>query len=220
MLKIRQDNRRDGDNQGIHGSPAVNDHPRIFEQIYQHNSWQSAESRSGPGSTLERTKALRQELPAVLSRLGVRTLVDAPCGDCNWRQHIEIDLDAYIGVDIVPALIEDNRRRYQDFNWKFEVMDLIKDPLPTGDAVLCRDALIHLSLADIGRALSNIRRSGAKYLLATSHEAISVNTDITTGGWRSVNLMLAPFNLSAPLERIVENAQTGKILGVWALGKP
>ena len=220
MLKIRQDNRRDGDNQGIHGSHAVNDHPRIFEQIYQHNSWQSAESRSGPGSPRERTKALRRELPKVLSRLGVRTLVDAPCGDCNWRQHIEIDLDAYIGVDIVPALIEDNRRRYQDFNWKFEVMDLIKDPLPTGDAVLCRDALIHLSLADIGRALSNIRRSGAKYLLATSHEAISVNTDITTGGWRSVNLMLAPFNLSAPLERIVENAQTGKILGVWALGKP
>jgi hypothetical protein len=219
MLKIRQDNRRNGDNQGIHGSHALDDHPRIFEQIYQHNSWQSAESRSGPGSTLERTEVLRHELPAVLSRLGVRTLVDAPCGDCNWRQHMEIDLDAYIGVDIVPAVIEDNRRRYRDFNWKFEVVDLIKDPLPTGDAVLCRDALIHLSLADIGRALSNIRRSGAKYLLATSHEAISVNTDITTGGWRSVNLMLAPFNLSAPLERIVENPQTGKILGIWALGK-
>jgi hypothetical protein len=32
--------------------------------------------------------------------------------------------------------------------------------------------------------------------------------------------MLAPFNLSAPLERIVENPQTGKILGIWALGKP
>ncbi|SCX63032.1 glycosyltransferase [Nitrosospira sp. Nsp1] len=218
-LKTRQDNRRNGDNQGVHGSHALDDHPRIFEQIYQHNSWQSAESRSGPGSTLKRTEVLRHELPAVLSRLGVRTLVDAPCGDCNWRQHIEIDLDAYIGVDIVPALIEDNRRRYRNPNWKFEVVDLIKDPLPPGDAVLCRDALIHLSLADIGRALSNIRRSGAKYLLATSHEAISVNTDIATGGWRSVNLMLAPFNLSAPLERIVENPQTGKILGVWALGK-
>ena len=220
MLKMRRNSRRNRDNQDIHGSHALDDHPRIFEQIYQHNSWQSAESRSGPGSTLKRTEVLRHELPAVLSRLGVRTLVDAPCGDCNWRQHMEIDLDAYIGVDIVPALIEDNRRRYRDFNWKFEVVDMIKDPLPTGDAVLCRDALIHLSLADIGRALSNIRRSGAKYLLATSHEAISVNTDIATGGWRSVNLMLAPFNLSAPLERIVENPQTGKILGVWALGKP
>jgi hypothetical protein len=200
-----------------HKRNTSSEHARTFKQIYRNNLWQNSESRSGPGSTLERTEALRRELPATLTRLGVRTLVDAPCGDCNWRQHVEIDLDAYIGVDIVPALIEENRRRYSRPNWRFEVADLINDPLPPGDAVLCRDALIHLSLADIGRALSNIRRSGAKYLLATSHETISVNTDITTGGWRSVNLMLAPFNLPVPLTRIVENTQTGKILGVWPL---
>jgi hypothetical protein len=132
---------------------------------------------------------------------------------------VEIDLDAYIGIDIVPALIEENRRRYLRPNWRFEVADVINDPLPSGDALLCRDAMIHLSLADIGRALSNIRRSGAKYLLATSHETISVNTDITTGEWRSVNLMLAPFNLPVPLTRIIENPQTGKILGVWSLAE-
>ena len=198
---------------------ASSERARAFEKIYRNNSWENSESRSGPGSTLERTEVLRRELPAVLTRLGVRTLVDAPCGDCNWRQHVEIDLDAYIGVDIVPALIEENRQRYSCPNWRFEVADLINDPLPPGDAVLCRDALIHLSLADISRTLSNIRRSGAKYLLATSHDAISVNTDITTGEWRSVNLMLAPFNLPAPLTRIVENPQTGKILGVWPLAE-
>ncbi|SEK80251.1 glycosyltransferase [Nitrosovibrio tenuis] len=202
---------------GNHDAPSGR--AKVFGQIYRNNSWQNSESRSGPGSTLERTEALRRELPSVLTRLGVRTLVDAPCGDCNWRQHVEIDVDAYIGVDIVPALIEENRRRYQRANWKFEVADLINDPLPPGDAVLCRDALIHLSLADIEHALSNIRRSGAKYLLATSHETISVNTDITTGEWRSVNLMLAPFNLPVPLTRIVENPQTGKILGVWSLAE-
>ncbi len=198
---------------------ASSERVRTFEQIYRNNSWQNSESRSGPGSTLERTAVLRRELPAVLTRLGVRTLIDVPCGDCNWRQHVEIDLDTYIGVDIVPALIEENRRRYSRPNWRFEVADLINDPLPPGDAVLCRDALIHLSLADIARALSNIRRSGAKYLLATSHDAISVNTDITTGEWRSINLMLAPFNLPAPLTRIVENPRTGKILGVWPLAE-
>jgi hypothetical protein len=195
------------------------DRARAFGQIYRNNSWQNSESRSGPGSTLERTEVLRRELPALLNRLGVRTLVDAPCGDCNWRQHVEIDLDAYIGIDIVPAVIEENRRRYLRPNWRFEVADVINDPLPPGDALLCRDAMIHLSLADIGRALSNIRRSGAKYLLATSHETISVNTDITTGEWRSVNLMLAPFNLPVPLTRIIENPQTGKILGVWSLAE-
>jgi hypothetical protein len=199
------------------GNHGLGELAEIFQQVYRDNSWQSSESRSGPGSTLERTEVLRRELPVVLTRLGVRTLIDAPCGDCNWRQHVELELDTYIGLDIVPALIEENRRRYRHLNWQFKVADLIEDPLPAADAVLCRDALIHLSLADIGRALSNIRRSGAKYLLATSHEAINVNTDIATGGWRSVNLMLAPFNLPPPLARIVENPQTGKILGVWSL---
>ncbi len=212
-----RENRNDQDGSKAGENSHSGDRVSVFEQIYVRNAWQSPESRSGPGSTLERTEILRWELPPLLARLGVRTLVDAPCGDCNWRQHTVIDLDAYIGVDIVPALIEENRQRFPHSNWRFEVADLVEDDLPRGDAVLCRDALIHLSLADILRALSNIRRSGAKYLLATSHETTSANTDIATGGWRSVNLTLAPFNLPPPLDRIVENPQTGKILGIWLL---
>ena len=223
-LRTRRENRhRENRNDQNESKAGENSHPgdrvSVFEQIYTCNAWQSSESRSGPGSTLERTEILRRELPPMLARLGVRTLVDAPCGDCNWRQHTAIDLDAYIGVDIVPTLIEENRRRFPHPNWRFELADLVEDDLPRGDAVLCRDALIHLSLAEILRALSNIRRSGAKYLLATSHETISANTDVTTGGWRSVNLMLAPFNLPPPLERIIENPQTGKILGIWMLAE-
>jgi hypothetical protein len=223
-LRTRRENRhRENRNDQNESKAGENSHPgdrvSVFEQIYTRNAWQSSESRSGPGSTLERTEILRRELPPMLARLGVRTLVDAPCGDCNWRQHTAIDLDAYIGVDIVPTLIEENRRRFPHPNWRFELADLVEDDLPRGDAVLCRDALIHLSLADILRALSNIRRSGAKYLLATSHETINANTDVTTGGWRSVNLMLAPFNLPPPLERIIENPQTGKILGIWMLAE-
>jgi len=214
-----RENRKDQDESKAGENSNPSDRASVFEQIYTHNTWQSSESRSEPGSTLERTEILRRELPPMLARLGVRTLVDAPCGDCNWRQHTAIDLDAYIGVDIVPALIEENRRRFPHPNWRFEVADLVEDELPRGDAVLCRDALIHLSLTDIHRALSNIRRSGAKYLLATSHETIGVNTDITIGGWRSVNLTLPPFNLPPPLDRIIENPQTGKILGIWTLAE-
>jgi hypothetical protein len=214
-----RENRKDQDEGKAKENSNPSDRVNVFEQIYARNAWQSSESRPGPGSTLERTGILRRELPAMLARLGVRTLVDAPCGDCNWQQHTAIDLDTYIGVDIVPALIEENRRRFPYPNWKFELADLVEDDLPRGDAVLCRDALIHLSLADILRALSNIRRSGAKYLLATSHDTISANTDIPTGGWRSVNLTLAPFNLPPPLERIIENPQTGKILGIWVLAE-
>ncbi|MBN9132272.1 MAG: glycosyltransferase [Nitrosospira multiformis] len=223
-LRARRENRnRENQKNQDEGKAKENNNPNdqanVFEQIHARNAWQSSESRSGPGSTLERTEILRRELPAMLSRLGIRTLVDAPCGDCNWRQHTAIDLDAYIGIDIVPALIEENRRRFPHPKWRFMVANLVEDDLPRGDAVLCRDALIHLSLADILRTLSNIRRSGTKYLLATSHDTVSVNTDITTGGWRSVNLMLAPFNLPTPLDRIIENPQTGKILGIWMLAE-
>jgi hypothetical protein len=45
------------------------------------------------------------------------------------------------------------------------VLDLVRDPLPRADAVLCRDCLIHLSLEEGRRAPENIRRSGAAYLL-------------------------------------------------------
>ena len=121
ILKIYQDNRKRWRQSGLHGSPRTN--AEIFEQIYQDNSWQSSESRSGPWLDAGTNQVLRQELPAVLSRLGVRTLIDAPCGDCNWRQHVELELDTYIGLDIVPALIEENRRRYRHLNWQFKVTD-------------------------------------------------------------------------------------------------
>src|SRR6185312_15131601 len=86
ILRARLENRhrenrkdQDGSKAGENSNPS--DRASVFEQIYTRNTWQSSESRSGPGSTLERTEILRRELPPMLARLGVRTLVDAPCGD-------------------------------------------------------------------------------------------------------------------------------------------
>src|SRR4029077_7259276 len=56
----------------------------IFADIYHGNLWGEPESVSGPGSSLAETAALRRELPDLLAALGVRTLLDAPCGDCHW----------------------------------------------------------------------------------------------------------------------------------------
>ena len=41
-----------------------------FKHIYETNHWDEAESVSGPGSTLEETKPIRRELPALLAELG------------------------------------------------------------------------------------------------------------------------------------------------------
>ena len=76
----------------------------VFTDIVDKSVWGSKESVSGPGSALVSTAKLRAELPAILSELRIKKLVDAPCGDRNWIKHLEYDFDLYIGVDIVEQL--------------------------------------------------------------------------------------------------------------------
>ena len=106
---------------------------QVFSDIYRLNLWANAESRSGHGSSLASTEALRRELPLLLRRFGIRTMLDAGCGDCNWISHIkDLDLERYVGAEIVPALVEANRRkewpsvRYQR---EFILLDITHDPI-------------------------------------------------------------------------------------------
>lgn len=199
---------------------------RTFADIHRGNLWGEAESVSGPGSTLAETVQLRRELPGVLARLGVRRLVDAPCGDCHWISTLNLGLEYYCGLDIVPALIEANRARYPSSagtRREFLVADLTRDALPVADAILCRDCLIHLSFPFIRAALRNFRRSSARYLLTTNYSGLRENADILSGQWRPIDLRLAPFHLPEPLIEIREReCEDGGLplvrsLAVWPL---
>jgi hypothetical protein len=63
---------------GQHLSPT-----EAFRYAYRTNLWGGSESPSGPGSSLDQTGQLQQTLPELFRRLGVRALLDLPCGD--WR---------------------------------------------------------------------------------------------------------------------------------------
>ena len=52
----------------------------IFTRIHETNEWGDPESRSGPGSTVQRGASLRPALLDLLNRHAVSTLLDAPCG--------------------------------------------------------------------------------------------------------------------------------------------
>jgi hypothetical protein len=192
---------------------------QVFTTIFQQNLWQDAESVSGPGSSLVKTEVIRHRLPGLLASLEISSLLDAPCGDYNWMRLTRLEPGSYIGVDIVPGLIERNNRLYAGKGRKFQVADITGDKLPRCQAVLCRDCFIHLTSTQILNTLKNFQRSGARYLLATNHPAEEVYREIETGEWRSVNLNLPPFNLPPPLLRMVENPLTGKSLDVWELQK-
>lgn len=177
--------------------------PDLFTHIYETKGWGNHESVSGPGSTLEQTREIRARIPDILNRLGIKSLLDLPCGDFHWMSKVEFNGVHYYGADIVPAMIQCNIGKYGSDDRTFYVIDLLKDPLPKVDLILCRDCLIHFSNAEILQALSNIRTSGCKWLLTTSFVTRMENKDIITGDSRPLNLAKPPFNLQ-PIEIINE----------------
>lgn len=200
----------------------------IFSRYYETNFWRDKESVSGPGSNLKNTEAIRAYLPPVFAQLGINSLLDLPCGDFYWfwqmwsrwsgRRQLELK---YIGGDIVPQLIFDNRERYLHPNLQFEVLDAVHDRLPKVDMILCRDMLGHLPNADIVRSIKNFQRSGARYLLATTFPNWeNKNIDIRTGEWRPINLSDWRFGLGEPI-LLLDEHQKGKFndksLGLWEL---
>ncbi|MGE0751684.1 MAG: methyltransferase domain-containing protein [Variibacter sp.] len=196
---------------------------QAFETIFWTNGWQCAESVSGPGSTIATTLRFREEFERLLRDLKVRSLLDAPCGDFNWLSHFDLDIDRYIGIDIVPTLISANRKRFGTPNRTFVHGDIVCQDLPAADLILCRDCLGHLSNAEAVAALQNFRRTGSRWLLATSFDECRANCDIAAGGWRPVNLEAPPFNLPPPVRVIDERLEEcgpdyrDKCLGLWRI---
>jgi hypothetical protein len=193
-----------------------------FTHIYKNNMWGSRDSVSGVGSTLAVTENLRRDIPVLLQRFGLNSMLDIPCGDFGWMSRLDLQVH-YIGGDIVDELVQQNNARYAtaDGTRTFRCLDLTSGDLPQVDLVFCRDCLVHLSDSNIFRALANIKRSGSDYLLTTTFLEHDVNTDVSDGDWRLLNLRLPPFYFSEPLATLMEGCTEGdgayadKALCLW-----
>lgn len=190
---------------------------RVFREIHDRDLWGHAETLSGPGSTLENTATLRRTLPMLVERYGLKRIVDAPCGDFNWMQS-SVDLfDEYVGVDIVPELVVENQRRFGGPRIRFECADVTRGPLPACNVILSRDCFIHLPSWLIHDAIRTFRSTDATYLLLSSDPHDTPYAETTTGGLRSINFQLPPFNFPKPLEVIVEDNYADRSIGLWRL---
>lgn len=194
-----------------------------FSKIYSRNLFYGTESRSGKGSGITQTKIITQEIPALLKKLQLESLMDAPCGDFFWMGKTPLPVNNYIGIDIVDEIIRQNKIKYAAPGRIFLKKDLTTDLLPQADIILCRDCLVHLSFAHSLKAIENFKKSGSKYLLATTFTDRTHNDDLGKGFWRTLNLELPPFNFPKPRKVINENCREGnghytdKSLGLWFL---
>lgn len=195
-----------------------------FRRIHDTNLWGADTSVSGVGSELAATAAIRERLPSLLKEIGARSLLDAPCGDHRWMAHLDLGIERYVGVDIVPSIVEKLQAQYRNDPLRtFVLADMTADALPRCDLVLSRDCLVHFSFATLSRAVRNLKASGATWLLTTTFPDLAHNDDIMDADWRPLNFEAAPLDWPKPVELINERcteangAYADKSLGLWRL---
>lgn len=194
---------------------------KIFDNIFNNKIWGSTETVSGPGSTVIATSVLRN----YFTQNNNIKICDIPCGDMNWMRLICDSFDKYYGIDIVTEIANKNKSKFETNKALFDAGDIctIDFSKMDIDTIFTRDCLVHFSLEDILRALNNITKSNAKYLMMTHFDGDRPFRDIVTGDWRPINFRKEPFNFPIPNEIINEGCLEGdgifadKSIAKWAI---
>ena len=171
---------------------------KIFTDIYKNNNWNNEESVSGQGSALKHTQNIIDKLPILLKKHGIHSILDAPCGDYNWIQHVNFNDIQYIGGDIVQELVDSNNKKFANNHVSFIKLNIIEDPLPKVDL------LVHFNNKSIKSFLQNLIASDIKYFMTTNFPLTKHNYDITMGNFRLINLQRKPYNLPKEIDILWE----------------
>ncbi len=199
----------------------------VMNQIYEMNLWGGNQFDFYSGIGSHDAKIIDPYLKVIIAFLESynRSLIvcDLGCGDFNIGKHLTKYSKKYIAIDIVENLTKRNKNLYKDHNLEFYCLDIINDKLPSGDCIILRQVLQHLSNKDIEKVIKKI--TIYKYIILTEHIPLGnfvSNKDIISGqGIRlkqnsGVNILEAPFNLKIKdqkqlEEHILENNK-GRIL--------
>ena len=162
-----------------------------FETIYRNDLWNRG---SGPGSSPVNTIEYRAFLERFLEANAIRTVTDFGCGDWQFSHLVDWSAVNYTGMDVVPALVQENAARYGSDKVSFVTFSSL-DSLPGGDLFICKEVLQHLPNAMILECLNAIRaRYRFSLLTNTIEPGEDVNQDIPVGDWRPLRLDLPPFS--------------------------
>ena len=142
---------------------------QVFSRIYAQGLWGNAGNtfHSGSGSTEAHAVEYVRVLEAYVAEHSIRSIVDLGCGDFTVGKRIAALGVDYIGVDVVPALIQHHTQHHASAGVRFMHLDIVADPLPQADLCLIRQVLQHLSNDQIARVLRKL--SQYEHVLVTEH---------------------------------------------------
>ena len=159
---------------------------------------------SGPGGLGNHFSAAARKLLAdIFVTFHIKSMVDIPCGDWEYMQWVNLTGVDYHGFDISKVLIQRHQRRFLRPGVQFDVLNLVTTVPPKADLVLSREMWFHVRPEVGARALRNVRASGARYQITSTHPDVKANkipTDLwghgRDWGYYDINVELTPFNLS------------------------
>lgn len=166
----------------------------IFTNIYNKDVWGHG---SGPGSLPENAALYVSVLNWLIKEYNVTSVLDVGCGNWMFSEMINYQNVDYLGIDIVPNVIEQNIKKFQRSNLKFELQDCTSyTSEKVFDMVIIKDVLQHLSYENCHKILHNVKYK----MLIVTNDLTAQNTECIDGDHRPLNITIDPFNLKSLFE--------------------
>lgn len=172
----------------------------VFNHIIETKKWQHAGgSLCGPGT--DHSRGTIDAMNILIEKFGFRNWLDIACGDGTIMHEIFAQHNIkYHGIDCVEPLLKTFRDWHHDsFTLTKKIVlqhgDARFADLPQMEIALVRDVLFHLPFLDALQIISNIRKSGTRFMLTTTFPAAVRNFSIDAGDWYPINIALKPFEL-------------------------
>ena len=186
----------------------------VMTQIYDLKLWGGKDFDFYSGKGSHDSKIINPYIERLIvflqSHNNALVVCDLGCGDFNIGKHLTRYTRKYIAIDIVEKLIIRNKTLFKEDNLEFCCLDITKDKIPSGDCIILRQVLQHLSNTEIQDIIKKI--AAYKYIILTEHIPLgnfTPNKDIISGqGNRlkqnsGVNILETPFNLKIKEEKVL-----------------
>lgn len=220
----------------------VKENIEVFREVYHKGKWEGGGSGQGSYVSHDAVQHTLCNLHSFITQNQIEVLIDLSCGDQQWAYVLrELNPDLlYIGVDIVPPIIQYNRETFgHNDKIEFFLLDITEPNYytlirehskiwPPGTAkramAISRHTFYHLSNPYIALVLRNSlpENSGLTFVGFTTHFAGKGGgenrSDFVTGNWKPVNLWSPPFDINPPYFSWKEGVKENEpLFAIWDL---